>query len=117
MKRIAKWVVILWSIFCLIGVIYGMAKVGERMGDLTTAPEQTGATLGMGCGMGVWVIFWIVVAGPAMFIYLISGKKEQKKPDPQIIERESHLCTECGKYFEGNPSYCPNCGKPTNLRA
>ncbi|HHV80499.1 TPA: zinc ribbon domain-containing protein [bacterium] len=26
------------------------------------------------------------------------------------ITRSPQLCPYCGKYYEGNPSYCPNCG-------
>jgi len=31
MKNFAKWVVILWSLFCLFGVISGMINVGKKL--------------------------------------------------------------------------------------
>jgi len=74
MKKAAKWVVILWSVFCLFGVIYGMANVGKELGNTKNEYEDAGAAIGLGCGMGMWVGIWLAIAGPGMFIYLIAGK-------------------------------------------
>ena len=30
-----------------------------------------------------------------------------------IRTAKTTLCIECGKYFEAEPHFCPNCGKPT----
>jgi ribosomal protein L37E len=37
-----------------------------------------------------------------------------------VSGRKAILCANCGKYYEGTPSYCPNCGNPiktTSLRS
>ena len=34
-----------------------------------------------------------------------------KKESEIVIADRPKLCAECGKYYEGMPSYCPNCGK------
>jgi membrane protease subunit (stomatin/prohibitin family) len=108
MKKFAKWIVILWSLFCLFGVIFGMINVGKNL-DMKNEYERAGSTIGLGCGMGMWVGIWLAIAGPSMFIYAIASNKEKKTEIP--MRRESKLCKECGKYYEGNPNFCPNCGK------
>lgn len=55
--------------------------------------------------------------GPRKFIILIglligwligSTFLTQKK---ELSLRKTALCKECGKFYEGNPRFCPNCGK------
>lgn len=108
MKQFAKWVVIIWSLFCLFGVIYGMANVGKHFRNTNNEYEMA-STIGAGCGMGMWVGIWLAIAGPAMLIYAVTGNKEKKAAIP--MQRESKLCKECGKYYEGTQNFCPNCGK------
>ena len=107
MKSFAKWVAIIWSIICLIGIFYGMANVGSSF-DSTNEYESAGAVIGMGCGFGIWIIFWFVVAGPALIIYAVSNKKNKK--EKELNKENSALCKDCGKYYSGSPKYCPNCG-------
>lgn len=104
MKNVAKWIVLGWSIICLIGVVYGMVSVGKHMEGLQDEAQKAGATIGVGCGMGMWVGIWLAIAGPALIIYLVSGKKKDEAV-------KTKLCIECGKYYEGNPKFCPSCGK------
>ncbi|MDP8267906.1 MAG: hypothetical protein P9L97_04180 [Candidatus Tenebribacter davisii] len=112
MRSFAKWVAIIWSIICLIGIIYGMANVGDSF-DSSDDYESAGAAIGLGCGLGIWIIFWFVIAGPALIIYTVSGKKIKKSKN--VIEsKDSSLCQACGKYYEGSPKFCPNCGKSIN---
>lgn len=106
MKKFAKWVVILWSLFCLFGVVYGMINVSKELGD---TKNENAVAIGIGCGMGMWVGIWLAIAGPGMFIYLIAENKEKKTVLP--VQKESKLCPECRKYYEGNSNFCPHCGK------
>ena len=112
MKSFAKWLAIIWSIICLIGIFYGIANVGDSI-DSSDEYESAGAAIGLGCGLGIWIIFWLVIAGPAIIIYLVSGKKDPKTTKEPTKDNETELCNECGKYFDGKPQFCPNCGKPT----
>jgi len=112
MKKIAKWIVILWSVLCLVGVVMGLANVSKEFDKEKSEYAQTGASIGLGCGMGMWVGIWLAIAGPALVIFLVAGNKE-KKVEPILLSKESRLCKECGKYYEGNPSFCPQCGKKT----
>jgi hypothetical protein len=110
MKNIAKWVLILWSAFCFFGVLYGMTAVGDQMQKGSDA-AKAGTAIGAGCGMAMWVVIWAALALPALIIWLVAGKK--KEPTPVLATDSStvaKLCTSCGKYYDGTPSFCPNCG-------
>lgn len=106
MKTAAKWVTIIWSVICLIGVIAGLAEVGNNLGEPMDEYETAGAGIGLGCGLFVWFVLWVVIAGPAVIIWMVSGKKETQP----TIEKRTSLCVHCGKYYEGKPTFCPNCG-------
>lgn len=111
MKKAAKWVAIGWSLFCLFGIIIGMANVGKIKTDSEYA--EAGKTIGMGCGMGMWVGIWLAIAGPATIIYFLAGEKKEAKEISVEVKKTVTLCKECGKYYEGTVTFCPNCGKPT----
>ena len=106
MKSVAKWITILWSLFCLFGVLFGIAEVGEELNQPMDEYEEVGTGLGIGCGMFIWFFVWAAIAGPAFMVWTMSGKKEAKEEVP----KESSLCSGCGKYYEGTPKFCPNCG-------
>jgi predicted DNA repair protein MutK len=110
MKNIAKWILICWSIFCLIGVVVGMANVGSTLQSGTNEAQRAGASIGAGCGMAMWVGIWGAIALPALIIYLVGGKS---RPIQVAIESQipSRLCVSCGKYYAGQPRFCPNCGQ------
>lgn len=49
----------------------------------------------------------------AMEIALMLGATSSNKPTaPKIAQ--PNLCIECGKYYEGQHKFCPNCGKEIN---
>lgn len=54
--------------------------------------------------LGVWGILIIFLP-----LYLIFRPKLAKKT------KTVNLCPHCEKYYEGNPSFCPNCG--TSLKS
>jgi uncharacterized membrane protein len=111
MKVVAKWVLIIWSGLCLIGIIAGLANVGNTVGKTSSDAESAGAALGMGCGMGVLLVIWAAIALPALVVYLVAGKKETVTVQVEQ-DRSSTLCAACGKYYAGRPQFCPNCGRP-----
>jgi membrane protease subunit (stomatin/prohibitin family) len=74
---------------------------------------QAGAFLGIGLGLGVWIVLWFAIAGPAIIVYFVLGKKQPSAPAAQFGRTAtSRLCIEYGKYYDGEPKFCPNCGKP-----
>lgn len=118
MKTFAKWVAIIWSVFCLLGVIVGMGNVGKSLDSSGSDAAQAGAALGIGCGMAMWLTVWAVIAGPAFLVYLLAGKKSDITLTTAVAESQrtaAKLCRECGKYYDGTPSFCPNCGKSIQM--
>ena len=112
MKSFAKWVLILWSGFCLFGVFYGLAMVGKTIEQGSDA-AKAGSTIGAGCGMGLWIAIWGAIALPALIIWLVSGQKAKVTPEGERTSPSNpKLCSSCGKYFDGTPNFCPSCGKP-----
>jgi hypothetical protein len=41
----------------------------------------------------------------ALWLYLRHRRAAARQQSPTS-------CRECGKYYEGKPSFCPHCGKP-----
>ena len=76
MQKAAKWALIIWSVICLGGILFGLGGAGENLQGPMTDAEQAGAGIGIACGMGMWLVCWAAVAGPALVIYIVSGKKK-----------------------------------------
>jgi hypothetical protein len=78
-RLVAKWVVIVWSGLCAIGLGIGFLNV---MWSETQHPalgssnqfEEAGAFLGFGVGLFIWFIIWAVIAFPVALIWLMSKK-------------------------------------------
>jgi uncharacterized protein YqgC (DUF456 family) len=56
------------------GLIYGLINASQLPTGASQA-AQAGAAIGVVIGMGMWVIVWLVIAGPALVIFLVSAKK------------------------------------------
>ncbi|MGD0749839.1 MAG: hypothetical protein ABSA23_00350 [Anaerolineales bacterium] len=115
MKKISKWALIIWSILCLIGICVGLFNLAKSSNAPQNNFESAGQAMGLGCGLGIWFVLWIALAGPALVVYLVSGKKESTKVEIVQTPIQSKLCPECGKYYVGQPRFCPNCGQELNL--
>jgi|GEM_PF-555438 len=59
-------------------------------------------------------LFWSIGIFLLLIIFLplwLFIRPEVKSP--AIVHTQTHeprLCTNCGKYYDGTPSFCPNCG-------
>ena len=132
MKTIAKWFLIIWSLFCLFGIIIGLLSVSEHTGRMKTDLERGATSIGIGCGMTLWFGLWIALAGPALIIYLVSGRKELvniniitprdthskwidtrlSSMQNRITDEDISLCDNCNNpYLKGKDKYCTWCGK------
>jgi len=87
MKNISKWALIIWSVFCVVGICVGIFNAAQQFGESKDEWESAGQFLGLGCGLGIWFMIWIALAGPLLVIYLVSGKNEKKK---KTEESEDH---------------------------
>lgn len=101
--KICKWGAIIWTVFCLIGVVVGMANVS----GMTAANEyeQAGQAIGTALGLGFWGVLWFFPTAGLGILALVTRPKEKV-----IAVAETKLCRHCGKYYAGNPTFCPNCG-------
>ena len=78
LAKVAKGIAIAWSAFCLFGVTTGLFSAARNMepshGEHSDA-VSTGAILGIAVGMVIWLIFWAVIAVPALVVWLLSRNK------------------------------------------
>jgi hypothetical protein len=104
MHKIAKILILIWSIFCAIGLIVGLVNVAglKTSGEY----EQAGAAIGTALGIGFWVALWFFPTAGLALIALITRPRERM----QFLEKPK-LCANCGKYYTGSPVHCPNCGR------
>lgn len=99
--KLCKWSILIWTVFCIIGVIVGLAGVSNM--TATNEAEKAGAAIGTALGLGFWAFLWLVPTVGIGVIALIAKPSRNK-------ELTSKLCPTCGKYYSGSPKFCPNCG-------
>lgn len=108
MYKICKALIIIWTIFCALGLIIGLINVSNI--QPTNEWEEAGATIGTAFGVLFWLTLWFFPTVGLGIIALITKPKDIK-----IVEK-AKLCPNCGKYYNGNPSFCPNCGAKIEYR-
>lgn len=74
-ETIAKWTTIVWSTLCLFGICAGLANAGSSIEPAANEYEEAGAAVGIGCGMGIWLVVWAAIALPSVVIWLVSRKR------------------------------------------
>lgn len=104
MNKVCKVLILIWSGFCLIGLLVGLVNVGTI--ETTNSYEEAGANIGIAMGIGFWIMLWFF---PTVAFALI-GIATKSKEKIQVLEKPK-LCPHCGKYYTGSPKFCPNCGK------
>ena len=67
--------------------------------------KKRGKSSGSAFGWFLGTFLLLIVFLP---IWLIT---RPKLPTELPATSRPKLCIHCGKYYDGNPSYCPNCGK------
>jgi len=59
-------------------------------------------------GAFIWSLLTFILLIVFLPLWLIVRPKSYPV---DLIEKKPKLCAHCGKYYEGIPSFCPNCGK------
>ncbi|MEI6746490.1 MAG: hypothetical protein WCL34_11055 [Methylococcaceae bacterium] len=54
---------------------------------------------------------WFLGTFALLIIFLPLWLIVRPKLEFVSIVKTTKLCVHCGKYYEGTPSFCPNCGK------
>ncbi len=52
-----------------------MINAGKDLGHNMNDMEAAGATIGIGCGMGMWVMIWAAIALPAFIIFVMAKSR------------------------------------------
>lgn len=116
MKEIAKWVAIVWSVYCFGSLLLGLINASSHFGG--SEAHQVGATIGLSIGMGMWAGIWLCVAGPALVIYLVSGKKEVDAAPIAPAAYSPPKFNEQGKFsLEKEVKKCPQCAETIKIEA
>jgi len=68
----AKWGAVGWSVLCLAGLLYGMNRAGQHIDQYRGGPGETGASIGIAIGIGMWAFIWLAVAGPCAVVYFLT---------------------------------------------
>ncbi|MCS7202397.1 MAG: hypothetical protein NZ841_06455 [Dictyoglomus sp.] len=56
MYKVCKVLIILWTVFCAFGLLYGLYNVSNI--EPTNEWEETGTTIGITFGILLWFLLW-----------------------------------------------------------
>ena len=87
MKTIAKWVAIIWSILSIIVSCFYIFVGLDLFVGMDDGFEFLGGFFRFVCLISILLLIWLAIAGPALLIYFVSGKKETTKVE--IIDAPS----------------------------
>lgn len=100
--KVCKWLIIIWTVLCAIGVAIGLTNVASI--STTNEFESAGVAIGTAVGLGFWFFLWFAptaVLGVLMLLF---------RPKAAVaVVQPMGLCPHCGKYHSGTPVFCPHC--------
>ena len=88
-----------------IWVYFDAKAIGVKKGQLSGIANMGPVGWFFAC-LGLWIIAFPVYLGKRAEFKRINGVQAGQSPN-----RSPRLCSHCGKYHEGTPTYCPNCGQ------
>jgi hypothetical protein len=72
LAKAAKWTTIGWTMLCFVWAISGVANVGDS--EALNNAERAGQAIGVGCGLGLIFGAWMLVAIPAVIVWVVARK-------------------------------------------
>ncbi len=91
------------------GLVVGLIVVGLIAAWVYSDAVARGRTKGDATLWAILTFAFCILALPAWLLI-----RPRRPVEVQVLP-PSVLCRECGKYYSGNPSFCPNCGKPVSV--
>lgn len=104
LNRACKYIAIIWTFVCGFGLIYGLFSASGMNIDTSNEWETAGAAIGVTMGVGFWFFIWLVIAVPALIVFLVT-----KKSGPPVIV--SHESKGYSTMPNGNTKKCPFCAE------
>ncbi len=108
MYRICKALMVTWTIICALGLLYSLGSIPEI--ETENEFEEAGAAIGTALGVGFWVALWFFPTVGMGVLALVTKPGPSNAPAASSLRPSPKLCPDCGKYYVGTPTYCPNCG-------
>jgi flagellar biosynthesis chaperone FliJ len=84
-KPAAKWVTIIWSGLVLLGVAFIAVTIVSGSDQPQEGPEVAGTLFCVVCTLGIGLMFWLAVGGPALLVYFTAGREKKAPTKPSIV--------------------------------
>jgi hypothetical protein len=107
--KVAKVIIIVWTLVCFVSCIAGMQKVSNTM-DMNNTAVQAGA----GIGFMLWIFLWGLITIPTALLGVLFRKTNKSEPTERASVRGVYHnlmnCAECGHLVARTAPKCPGCG-------
>ena len=82
LRKLIAWGVLAWTALIGAGTLYGIASVLLDPGSMRALGshnsfQAAGAGMGIMLGLVFWGVLWLLVAAPAMVVWLLVGKGKE----------------------------------------
>src|SRR5208282_1367690 len=113
---ISRAIVVIWSLFCLFGLFYGLSEISRTMD-----PNSPAVQAGTAIGVVFWIFIWGVVVVPTALIGLLFKRSSGRTGGPQttpenLVRIRPSRCSVCGTLIPPS-GRCPTCGSRANSKA
>ncbi len=117
LNKVCKYIAILWTLFCVICVIWGLISAGAAF-DTSNDYELAGAAIGTSIGLSIWFFVWIFITLPAVIIFMVTKKSGPVTVIPHEDPKgATKKCPYCAETIKKEASYCRFCNQSISDRS